>query len=446
MKAKFPLLLALTLGLTASPLAQAVDLVGVYRQALDYDSELAAARASYQAQEEQVYEARAGLLPRLSAGASAAHVQQDGSGSRRDSYRSLGYSLTLSQPLFRADTWYQYQGSRFASQQAEAEFVQEQQSLMLRSADAYFSVLRARENLVTSKAAEQAFERQWEQARERFQVGLIAITEVQEARALYDAARVQRIAAEGELAVALESLERLTGQPHRALNRLSADFPILSPDPEDPEAWVRTALEQNPAIRAARHAVEAARERFKASRALYYPTLDAIAQYSDQDIDGNGNNLAQTNGRRNNLSIGLELNLPLYTGGGTQAGVRRTGFQLEQFEQILTTTQRNVTLNTRSLLRNIKTGIQSIDARRQAIVSAESALEATRAGYEVGTRNIVEVLEAERLYYETLRDYANERFTYVLNSLRLKQAAGTLSPGDLELLNRWLVEEVRLEL
>lgn len=435
-----PSLLALALGLSWASALQAADLVTVYQHALDYDSELAAARATYQAQEEVVNEARSGLLPQVGAGASLSRNKRDSDLAGDNTYNSFGYSIELTQPLFRADTWYRYQGSKFASRQAAAQYVLEEQNLILRTADAYFSVLRAEENLATTKAAEEAFERQWEQAKQRFDVGLIAITEVLEAQALYDSAKVQRIAAEGDLAVALESLERLTGQSYPNLGKLREDFPVVHPEPNSPDEWVDTALQQNLEIQSATFAVDVAQQQLRTNRSLHYPTLDAFASYSDVDISGSSRSAAFNASSQNEFSIGLQLNVPLYTGGGTQAGVRRARFEVERAEQTLTTVRRNTTLNIRSLMRTLNTNIESIQARKQAIRSAESALEATRAGYQVGTRNIVEVLDAERLYYETLRDYANSRFDYVLNSLRLKQTAGILNPGDLEQLNRWLVE------
>ncbi len=434
-----PSMLALALGLSWASALQAADLVTVYQHALDYDSELAAARATYQAQEEVINEARSGLLPQVGAGATLSRNKRDSEMTGDNTYNSFGYSIELTQPLFRADTWYRYQGSKFASRQAAAQYVLEEQNLILRAADAYFSVLRAEENLATTKAAEEAFERQWEQARQRFDVGLIAITEVLEAQALYDSAKVQRIAAEGDLAVAQETLERLTGQSYQSLGKLREDFPVVHPEPNSPDEWVDTALQQNLSIQSALFAVDVAEQQLRTNRSLHYPTLDAVASYSDVDIS-NARSATFNAGSQNEFSIGLQLNVPLYTGGGTQAGVRRARFEVERAEQTLTTVRRNTTLNIRSLLRTLNTNIESIQARKQAIRSAESALEATRAGYQVGTRNIVEVLDAERLYYETLRDYANSRFDYVLNSLRLKQAAGILNPGDLDQLNRWLIE------
>ncbi len=430
--------IAVVLGLTLTTTTGATDLVTVYQQAAEYDSELAAAFAGFKAQEERVDEAQSTLLPQIGAAATLQRTRYlgDPGFDIESSFTSKGWGISLVQPLFRADRWYRFQGSKYASERAQAEFAQEQQELILRTAEAYFSVLRTKEALTTSLAAEEAFERQWQQAVQRHKVGLTAVTEVHESRALYDAAKVQRIALEGEVDLALENLERLTGKTYPELASLSEQFPVFRPVPNEPDAWVETALKQNWAIQTAFHGVQVAQEQAKAARALHYPTLDATASYNRSSSSSSGPGVDRFG--QNYTAFGVELTVPLYAGGGIDAGVRRARYELEQAEQVLTTIRRNVTLNTRSLFRAINTNIESISARKQAIVSAESALSATRAGYKVGTRNVVEVLDAERLYYETLRDYTNDRFNYVLNSLRLKQAAGTLSPEDLMQLNRWL--------
>ncbi len=430
--------IAVVLGLTLTTTAHATDLVTVYQQAAEYDSELAAAFAGFKAQEERVDEAQAALLPQIGATANLQRTRffGDPGFEVESSFSSSGWGVSLVQPLFRADRWYRFQGSKLASERAQAEFAQEQQELILRTAEAYFSVLRTKEALTTSVAAEEAFERQWQQAVQRHRVGLTAVTEVHESRALYDAAKVQRIALEGEVDLAMENLERLTGKTYPALANLSEQFPIFRPVPNEPDAWVNTALKQNWTVQTAFHGVQVAQEQAKAARAVHYPTLDAVASYNRSNSNSSGSGLEEY--RQNYMTVGIELNVPLYAGGGVAAGAQRARYELEQAEQVLTTVRRNVTLNTRSLFRAINTNIESIAARKQAIISAESALSATRAGYKVGTRNVVEVLDAERLYYETLRDYTNDRFSYVLNSLRLKQAAGTLSPDDLIQLNRWL--------
>ncbi|WP_250656612.1 TolC family outer membrane protein [Alkalimarinus coralli] len=430
-------LLATTIStLLASSSALAVDLITVYEQAVQYDSNLAASQAAYQAEQEGAYQARAFLLPNITANANAAHTDQeyDNASSADDSFKSSEYGVSLTQPLFRADAWFNYQASQYNSQKAEADFSKAQQDLMLTTATAYFGVLRAEENLATAVSAEAAFKRQWEQAKERFDVGLIAITEVHESRASYDSIKTSRIQSEGDLQIARENLARLTGVVYEEVNELSEGFPITQPTPADADEWVNTAYQQNWSIKSAELALQSLNEQLKTEKSGHYPTLDLTANYSVNDYDG-PNPLDNT---RDDATVALVFQLPLYQGGGTSASIRRSRFLVEQSRQILETTRRNVKLDTRSLYTAIKTDIDTVASQKQNIVSRESALEATRAGYSVGTRNIVEVLDAERNYFVALRDYANARFDYVIDSLSIKQAAGTLSPQDLVDLNKWL--------
>ncbi len=436
MKARaLPALIAALL-LPATP-AQGEGLMEVYQQALSYDSDLAAARAARRAREAAVDESRAPLLPQLNAFGESTYTERN---TMDGDLTAHEYGLQLSQPLFRANAWYGFQASQKQSEVAAAELSRAEQALILQVAEQYFNVLRARDELDTARAQEAALRRQWEQARERYDVGLVATTEVEEARAGYDASRSQRIAAESQLDIERQSLARLTGQYPEALERLETDFPIDSPNPDDPEAWARTAVEQNWELRAQQLTVEASKEQLSAARSEHLPTLDLSASVRRQHQDNDFEPPLPTMGDypRTDTTIGLSLNVPLYSGGGTQAGVRRVRAETERAQRELDTVRRNVRLNARSLFRRITTNIQTLEAQRQTIVSSRSALDATRAGYEVGTRNIVEVLDAEQNYYVALRDYANARYDYVLNTLRLKQTAGTLSPQDLAGLDRWL--------
>ncbi|TDT37006.1 outer membrane protein [Halospina denitrificans] len=424
--------------------AAAENLITVYEQALAYDSELAAARAVREAREAAVNESRAPLLPQINAYGESAYTDRVTGDVDITTHE---YGVQLNQPLFRANAWFGYQASQQQSKAAAAELSRAEQALILEVAEQYFNVLRAQDELDTARAQEAALRRQWEQAQERYEVGLVATTEVEEARAGYDASQSQRIAAESQLDIERESLARLTGQFYEELERLSTDFPVTAPTPDSPEAWAEKALEQNWAIRAQSLAVEASQEQLKAARSEHLPTLDLFAgvsrQHQDYDTGTSGAGSQQAafidqDYPRTDARIGLSLNVPLYEGGGTSAGVRRGRAEADEARRNLDTTRRNVRLDTRSLFRRISTNMQTLRAQKQTIISRRSALDATRAGYDVGTRNIVEVLDAEQNYYVALRDFANARYDYVLNTLRLKQAAGTLSPQDLAELDRWL--------
>jgi len=438
MNQKKHLLAAAISTLLASSSALAIDLVTIYEQAVQYDSSIAASKAAYQAEQEGTYQARATLLPIITANASAGHTDQEFDNNSPttvdDSFKATEYGVSLTQPLFRADSWFSYQSSKYNSQRAEADFSKAQQDLILVTSTAYFSVLREIENVATTKSAEAAFKRQWEQAKERFDVGLIAITEVHESRASYDSTKTARIQSEGDLEIARENLARLTGTVYHGLNKLGEDFPISQPTPSNPEEWVNTAYNQNWTIKSAEFALKTLDEQHKTEKSGHYPTLDLSANYT---VSENDDSRLQDN-TRDDASVYLVFQVPIYQGGGTSASIRRSRFLVEQSRQTLETTRRNIKLDTRSLYTAIKTDIDTVASQKQNIISRESALEATRAGYSVGTRNIVEVLDAERNYFVALRDYANARFDYVIDTLSIKQAAGTLSPQDLIDLNKWL--------
>lgn len=428
--------------LAAQPV-MAIDLVDAYEQALAYDSGIAAAKASSEAQQAAINVSRSNLLPDLNAFGRASHTDTESS-TTDDSYKAYQYGVELTQPLFRADAWFSFEASEFQSESARAEYNLAQQQLILDVASAYFNVLRAEDNLTTVRASETAIERQYEQAQERHEVGLIAITEVYEARATYDAIKSDRLRAENNLDIARERLARLVGQYTTDLENLNQDFPLAPPEPASATAWEDIALQQNWRIQSAISTLQAERSRLDAAQAGHYPTLDLSASYTSTETDGLGSPAIAAgqgggvSGDRDEGVIALSLNVPLYEGHGTQAQVRQQRSLVEVQDQQLNTARRDVRVNTRSLLREVNSNIETVQAQSQTIVSRRSALDATRAGYDVGTRNIVEVLDAERNYYVALRDYANARYDYVINTLSLKQAAGTLSPQDLADLNQWL--------
>ena len=435
-------LLSGLIGLFAAQPAVSMDLVDTYRKALSYDSGIATAQATFEAQQAASDISRSALLPQIIGFGEANHTDVDGPGPNQDtSYKTLAYGVRLTQPLFRAEEWFRYDASQFRTEAARADYNLAQQQLILDVATAYFGVLRAADSLTVSRSAEAAFQRQYDQAQERFDVGLIAITEVYEARATYDASKSQRIAAESDLAIAREQLARLTGEYEEKLNNLRRNFPLGRPEPMDPSAWENLALDQNWQIQSSIYDLNSSEANLKTAKSGHLPTLDLNASYGQSDIDGierPAGPQTQRDGTTTESQIGVTLNVPLYMGGGTQAGVRQQRSLVTAAEQTLETIRRDVRVTTRSLYRTVNTNIESASALEQTIISRRSALDATRAGYEVGTRNIVEVLDAERNYYVALRDFANARYDYVVNSLQLKQSAGTLNPQDLADLNNWL--------
>ncbi|MBY8946443.1 MULTISPECIES: TolC family outer membrane protein [unclassified Pseudomonas] len=428
-----------------APLSTRTDLVSVYQEAVDNNADLAAARAQYGAQKEVVPQARAGLLPNLSAGADSNNVRnqfdQPATTINRDAH---SWQATLSQPLFRIDRWFQLQAAQAVNEQAALQLSATEQDLILKSAESYFSVLRAQDNLATTKAEEAAFKRQLDQANERFDVGLSDKTDVLQSQASYDTARANRIVAQRQVDDAFEALITLTNRQYNSIQGIVHTLPVLPPAPNDAKAWVETAGRQNLNLLASNYAVTAAEETLKQRKAGHAPTLDAVAQYQKGDNDALGASNPDAfgqdiyHGDASRRTIGLQLRIPLYSGGLTNSQVRESYSRLSQTEQQREGLRRQVVENTRNLHRAVNTDVEQVQARRQSIISNQSAVEATEIGYQVGTRNIVDVLDAQRQLYSSVRNYNNSRYDYILDNLRLKQAAGTLSPGDLQDLTRYL--------
>ena len=427
-----------------APLSTKTDLVSVYQEAVDNNADLAAARAQYGAQKEVVPQARAGLLPNLSGGAEVADVRTSLDQPSAIANRSAhSYQATLAQPLFRADRWFQYQAAKDVNEQAALQLSATEQNLILQSAESYFNVLRSQDNLASTKAEEAAFKRQLDQSNERFDVGLSDKTDVLQSQASYDTARANRMLAQRQVEDAFESLVTLTNRQYNAIEGMRHTLPILPPMPNDAKSWVDTAAQQNLNLLASNYAVSAAEETLKQRKAGHAPTLDAVAQYKTGDNDAfglsNPNALNQRyGGDVSQRSIGVQLNIPIYSGGLTSSQVRESYSRLDQTEQQREALRRQVVENTRNLHRAVNTDVEQVSARKQSIISNQSALEATEIGYQVGTRNIVDVLDAQRQLYNSVRDYNNSRYDYILDNLRLKQAAGTLNPGDLEALSHYL--------
>lgn len=426
------------------PSSLRTDLVTVYQEAAKNNTDIAAARADFEARREILPQARAGLLPNLSAGASTASTRTKlDSPSTTFTRSGTLYQANLSQPLFRADRWFQLQAAVAVTEQATLELSATEQALILQSAETYFSVLRAQDMLASTKAEEAAFKRQLDQANERFEVGLSDKTDVLEAQAGYDNARANRILAERDVDDAFQALVTLTNRNYGSLEGIVHSLPVLAPVPNDATAWVDTASAQNLNLQATHYAVEAAQETLRQRKSGHAPTLDAVASYQKGDNDSLGYSNTGFGGSRysgnvEQSSIGLQLNIPLYTGGMTSSQVREAYQRLDQTEQLRESTRRQVVQDARNLFRAVNTDVETVQARLQSIISSQSALDATEIGYQVGTRNIVDVLDAQRQLYSSVRNYNNARYDYILNNLRLKQTAGTLSPDDLLALGQYL--------
>lgn len=420
-------------GIVAALFGQPVgaeDLLQVYRQSMESDPALKAAAASRQASQEAKPQARALLLPSVGVTASRGSTfGVVGVSTGSDGGNTHSYAIGLTQPVYNRASQVQQRLAEETIKQADTDFNNAQNDLILRVAQGYFGVLAAIDNLTFATAEKNAFARQLEQANRRFEVGLATITDVYDAQARFDGAVSSEIDAINKLANARELLRQLTGQDYAQLDLLSERMPLALPNPNDPEQWVRMALDNNLTLRSAGFGVEQARENIQLQKAGHYPSLDLNANRADVDT-------AFT--RTISSQVNLQLTIPLYSGGAVSSRSRQAAYNYEASRQNLENLQRDAVRTVRNAYRGQETSISQIKALDQTRVSTRSALEATQAGYEVGTRTIVDVLNAERNVYLAEREYAAARYSYIANFLVLKQAAGQLSEEDMVEINGWL--------
>jgi outer membrane protein len=350
--------------------------------------------------------------------------------------------LNLRQSLYNQANYEQMDIARGQVSQAEANYRSAYQDFLVRVADGYFDVLTAIDGVTFAEAEEKALQRQFEQAEQRFEVGLTAVTDVHEARAGYDNARARAIVSRNTLADTQEGLRELTGQYFSEIDPLQETLPLVAPSPGTAEQWVEIALANNPAVLSARHAVDIAENSADLQRAGHFPTLDLTASKNEFT-----NNEFVARDPATQLPIGtfpltnegssytIQLSIPIYQGGVVSSRTRQARFQLNATQQDLDAQQRATVRATQNAFRAVMAGIQQVEAFGQALISAESALEATQAGFEVGTRTIVDVLIAEQRYFQAQRDNSNARHNYIVDHLRLKVAAGILAVDDLQKVN-----------
>jgi outer membrane protein len=409
----------------------AETLADIYQLAVKNDPIAAAARASYNADKETLKQSRAVLLPQLNASSNKAEPRAD----ENTDPVTTTYRASLSQSLFNVPAWFQFQSAKKMDQVAEANFAAQQQSLIIRVSEAYFNILRAFDNKQTRSAEELAIQRQLEQVTERFEVGLLPITDVHEIRAIFDDASVNSLEADGALDIAFEQLQVLSGKRHQQLAGLKDGFSAEVPNPASVASWVEFALSNNLQLRASQLTYQAADKMAAAAKSQHLPKVTVSADYSKLDMDATATAGAIATEQ---TAINLNLTMPIFSSGLTSSQARQASFEAQAAEQNYIATKRNTMQAARSNHQSAITNAARVKARKQAITSAESALEATKAGYEVGTRNIVDVLVAQRTLFQAKRNYSNARYDYILSMMRLKQVAGQLSPEDVFELNNWL--------
>ncbi len=440
-------LLSLVLALALVPMfAHGEDLFDAYRQALANDPVLAQQVAERNATQQGVPLARAPLLPQLSAGWQL--QQTNGSGVSRTAsnnlqstsgnghVRSRDLSLNLSQTIIDFSKYANLDAAQAQAKSADAQYDAALQDLIVRVSTAYFTVLLAKDQVANAEASEKQLARQLDRANALFKNGLSAITDVQDAKAQHDAAVAELITARNQLDDAREALRQITGKPVQNLKVLSGQLPMTPPSPDVLSTWVTQATNDNPNIVAQQFALTAAGHNIEAARDARLPTLDANVSY------GKGANWYQDGpyfDEPNNTTIGLSVNVPLFSGGAIHAQIKQSIYQRDAAQAVLTQQRRLVVRNTRNHFRSVLAGISEVQATRQGVKSAESALAATEAGYNVGTRTIVDVLLAQQNLTAARQSYSQARHGFILDKLLLEQDAGSLDVKDLKAVNALLV-------
>ncbi len=434
-KMLLPLLLGQLLGASS---AQAEDLWEVYQLALQNDAQLRAAMANRDSALEAKPLAKALLLPYVSLSGDAGVVRYDVNHSAStpsknpNKYGTAGLALNLSQSIYHPELDIQLDQADKQIAQAQVTYAAEEQNLIIRVAQAYFNVLSAKDSLEFAKAENAAIERQLDQAKQRFEVGLIAITDVHEAQAAFDQSRADLIQAENALDNAWEAQQEIIRQSVKELAPLAEQLPLNPPQPQNPEQWAEAAQAQNLSLKAANYGVDIARLNIDLQDSGDSPTLDLVGSHS-LDLSS-----SRTGTDAHTTYVGLQLNMPLYTGGGVSARTRQARFDYEAAQQSLDQQRRSVNRSVRDAYRGVMSSISRVEALKASTISAESALEATTAGFEVGTRTMVDVLNAQRDLFSARSNYAQVRYDFILNGLLLKQATGNLSIEDLKQVNSWL--------
>ena len=418
----------------------AENLVDVFQSALVNDPQLLAEAAAQRAVGELDYQATARFLPQLSLSANNGKVKRQSSaqafGGDRE-YNNHGYTLSLTQPLYRQENYIQSNQADIAIEQAAASYQIAEQALILRVAERYFDFLSRQDEVKFSESEKEANAKQLEQVQQRFDLGLATITDLSESQAGYDLANADVITAENELANSRERLLETSGLYLEGLIPLASETPLVRPVPEESEEWIAVALVQNPNLRVIQKSKEDAQQVIALEKSGHYPSLDIVGEknYTSQSDSSFGGS-----SKVHQESVSIRFNLPIFEGGGVSSRVRQASHRLDEAMQNEEAQRRAVVRQGREAYNGVMSGISRVKALKQALVSGQKALESTEAGYEVGTRTTVDVLNVRRDLFRAKRDYANARYEYILSSLRLKQAAGTLSQNDLAQINTWLEE------
>ncbi len=429
-------LLSALIVMSFSGFASAENLLDIYRQAQEKDPQLLESKAQRDAAFEKINEAQAANLPQINLGADLNYqkTNQDD----KQTAGTAGASLGLSQAIYRRSNWINSDISEKQATQTDVAYNYEKQSLIVRTSDAYFSVLAAKDTLEYVNANLDALKRQLDETQQRYNVGMTAITDVHEAKAAYDLASADVITAENNLTNSYESLRQLTGSEHKQLDLLDTQRFTPVALGENPDSWMKLAEENNLQLHQQRIAKDIAKQQIDLAQTGNDPTLDLGAnlgsEYTDYKNSGTGND----DGTLNSGNIGFQFNLPLYTGGAVDSRVKQAQFNYVSASEALEKSHRSIQADLYRNYNDVNAAIGTVRAYQQSVISAESALTATRAGYEVGTRTIVDLLDATRKLYSAKQQLSAARYNYILKRLQLKQIAGNLQEQDLVEVNSGL--------
>jgi outer membrane protein len=430
---KNALLLAASSLFLVSNFAWAEDLVQIYTLAKENDPQFKSDKAALDAAYESVKITRGNFMPDVNL--SAGYAENDTDTTNLDDGGTTTYSINLKQPLYRSDFNASHSRNKNFVLQAEADFATAEQNLIIRVATQYFSVLGAQDNYEFSEAELKANIRQLEQTKQRFEVGLVAITDVHEAQARHDLSVAQKIEAENRLNNELESMRAITNKYLTDFSSLKSDEVLKSaaalvpPEPNDIDHWTKRALEQNKFLLSSQYFVAQSRDGVNLQKSAHKPTLDFTASSSRFDSDS---------GTYDSTSVGIQFGMNLFNGGTTSASVRQAEHYLTQAVEAMEDARRSTQRNVRNSFLSVRSSVSRVRALKQAVISSESRLKASEAGFDVGTRTTVDVLDARRELYNSQREYARARYDYILEKLRLEQFVGDLNEEDVTFINNWL--------
>ncbi|KTD16649.1 TolC family outer membrane protein [Legionella jordanis] len=434
-------LFCLTLTVAISSGSYATDLMDIYQQALDNDPVFKQAYSTYMSNTEAIPQARSALFPQLLVTSQASRNIENvkaGGASVEATYNSNQWQVTTSQAVFNYQAWAQVQQAKASVKAAQATFNDAAQNLILRTAQAYFDVLLARDTLNFAEAKRRANKRQFEQAEQRFKVGLDAITSVYEAKAAYDQSVAEVISARNNQINRNEDLRRLTNHTYEYLSPLRGSrIPLIKPEPDNVDEWVNTGLQQNYSLFSAKYNLQAARENIRAQAAGSWPTFEIQGNALQIHNQSSGTSFFIPS-RQTTANVALAMTFPAFQGGLVQSQTRQAQFDFQTSSEQLEQTYRNVVVNSRIAFNTIIDGISKVKADRQTIISQQNSLESTEAQFQVGTRTMVDVVNAQQRLFEAQEQLARDQYNLINALLNLKYMAGTLNVNDLEEINSWL--------